>query len=809
MPLQDNTGRRSSDKLEQNHVYSVYDQIAPCFSEISQKAWPNVRRFLKRLQPGSLVADIGCGSGRYLHINKSVFKVGLDICCPLVESAGTKGHEVLVADNLKLPFRSGLFDAVISIGVIHHFATTERRIEAVRELARILRPGGQLMLYVWAYEQRHRRFDGQDVLVPWHGGQKTSRSANIQGLLPFCSDKDLSSVSSISEDESSADTSDFSFSGRTLQRTASETFKDALKDTLKELDNVFWTDHSVSKVNATRKRSNTLPNILNGQGLLRLPEEKKRVSSVSRSVLAEECRRIEASMKALSASHNHRWYGGEDGDGEGSDITEKDDRRIPVLNGIHNASDKCGTHNTLIDGEGHAKHKQYYQNVLSHKSKNVSTKTKLAPTKTYLSSDSIVEPISAYQSHSHIAKNVKVKTVSKLALQDRETHSVVNKQGLISESSPNKVSGTSSKKDTKKTNIQNEEVSFFNLIKDKIKKVFDIEPPPKPLQSPDVISKSLAVENWLLHSFGGDGTLGNLSTSTSLDEFDGFAVREFPQSSRPSNRNSVDITDDLDRLQISGQEEVTNGVISVADDGLENCLSQSQVNGHSKNSESNLGTFRNHVNGCLSEETINTLTQSQTSGTMFVCSSRSENSVQSCADNQIRYSGPSSDAGSTNHNKSHDQKGWSHDCTINNGSCDQYGALESLCRLTDLDPAGNNSQLFVSKEFSNGEMSTEVPSHWSSQRSEIEKTNVSKSGVSKSLQNLNGYHNGSTESCQPNCVSDVQELPGQCAAKELCRYYHVFREGELTELITDHVHSLRVVSDMFDHSNWCVVVEKR
>lgn len=58
MPVRDVRKHRDLH-LERKHVYNVYDQIAPKFSEISQKAWPNVRRFLKDLPPGSIVADIG------------------------------------------------------------------------------------------------------------------------------------------------------------------------------------------------------------------------------------------------------------------------------------------------------------------------------------------------------------------------------------------------------------------------------------------------------------------------------------------------------------------------------------------------------------------------------------------------------------------------------------------------------------------------------------------------------------------------------------------------------------------------------
>lgn len=75
--------------------------------------------------------------------------------------------QVATCDNLELPFRDESFDAVLSLAVIHHFATTERRVSAIRELARVLRIGGRLIITVWALEQKSRRFESQDVLIPW------------------------------------------------------------------------------------------------------------------------------------------------------------------------------------------------------------------------------------------------------------------------------------------------------------------------------------------------------------------------------------------------------------------------------------------------------------------------------------------------------------------------------------------------------------------------------------------------------------------------------------------------------------------
>lgn len=79
-----------------------------------------------------------------------------------------------LCDNLELPFRNECFDAVLSLAVIHHFATTERRVNALRELARILRIGGRVIITVWAFEQKHRRFESQDVLIPWQPTQSSS-----------------------------------------------------------------------------------------------------------------------------------------------------------------------------------------------------------------------------------------------------------------------------------------------------------------------------------------------------------------------------------------------------------------------------------------------------------------------------------------------------------------------------------------------------------------------------------------------------------------------------------------------------------
>ena len=100
---------------------------------------------------------IGCGNGKYLGVNSSVCCIGSDICSELVSIAGRRGHEVVVMDCLNLPYRSGVFDAAICVAVVHHLSTVERREKSVRELARVVRPGGRLLVYVWAMEQSRKK----------------------------------------------------------------------------------------------------------------------------------------------------------------------------------------------------------------------------------------------------------------------------------------------------------------------------------------------------------------------------------------------------------------------------------------------------------------------------------------------------------------------------------------------------------------------------------------------------------------------------------------------------------------------------
>jgi S-adenosylmethionine decarboxylase len=74
---------------------------------------------------------------------------GIDLSEPIVRQArhefGRRPLRPVVSDVRRLPFGDASFDAIYSMGTIEHFAETEA---TVSELARILKPGGRLILGV-------------------------------------------------------------------------------------------------------------------------------------------------------------------------------------------------------------------------------------------------------------------------------------------------------------------------------------------------------------------------------------------------------------------------------------------------------------------------------------------------------------------------------------------------------------------------------------------------------------------------------------------------------------------------------------
>ncbi|MGW1031329.1 class I SAM-dependent methyltransferase [Streptomyces antibioticus] len=105
------------------------------------------------LRAGDRVLDAGCGTGRALTplraaVGPTGVVVGLDLTPAMLEAAVRAGRDregrLLLGDVAALPLRSGSFDAVFGAGLVSHLADPT---ENLRELARVVRPGGTLALF--------------------------------------------------------------------------------------------------------------------------------------------------------------------------------------------------------------------------------------------------------------------------------------------------------------------------------------------------------------------------------------------------------------------------------------------------------------------------------------------------------------------------------------------------------------------------------------------------------------------------------------------------------------------------------------
>jgi SAM-dependent methyltransferase len=107
----------------------------------------NFLRYWRPLKPGALWLDAGCGAGTYSRVIVSANQrvVGLDYSLPSLrkarERSETAGIEWVAGDATKLPFPAASYDGAICFGVLQALSDPG---PAISELARVVRPGGQV-----------------------------------------------------------------------------------------------------------------------------------------------------------------------------------------------------------------------------------------------------------------------------------------------------------------------------------------------------------------------------------------------------------------------------------------------------------------------------------------------------------------------------------------------------------------------------------------------------------------------------------------------------------------------------------------
>lgn len=143
----DTIRRMELEDWNRNAAFYRDDADAPLMRHLAQR-----RDATYALQPGERVLDLGCGTGATVARLRSqgIDAVGIDFAPEMVRAA-TQQHDlaahVTCAEATQIPFEDQRFDVVMVDGVLHHLAVQGKLIAALREVRRVLKPGGRLCVF--------------------------------------------------------------------------------------------------------------------------------------------------------------------------------------------------------------------------------------------------------------------------------------------------------------------------------------------------------------------------------------------------------------------------------------------------------------------------------------------------------------------------------------------------------------------------------------------------------------------------------------------------------------------------------------
>jgi SAM-dependent methyltransferase len=102
------------------------------------------------LPASGTILDVGCGSGQTLAWFSERFggwrTLGCDISPDAMAAATRSGFEIAQASALALPYPSETADVVVSLDVLQHVPLGGGDLTALREMRRVLKPGGWLFI---------------------------------------------------------------------------------------------------------------------------------------------------------------------------------------------------------------------------------------------------------------------------------------------------------------------------------------------------------------------------------------------------------------------------------------------------------------------------------------------------------------------------------------------------------------------------------------------------------------------------------------------------------------------------------------
>jgi len=172
----------------------VWDSIAPSWDERGRMMAPVMKDFVKRTY-GKLL-DLGCGSGRNFWRVRGQELYGVDFSKEMIKFAEKNAKKkkidgtfsVMEADSLGFP--DNYFEGVLCWTVLHCIEGKENRVDVLKEVHRVLKPGGEALISSWGKNSSRVKNKGKECFVPWsvYDDVKKMRYTYVYDLEEFKND---------------------------------------------------------------------------------------------------------------------------------------------------------------------------------------------------------------------------------------------------------------------------------------------------------------------------------------------------------------------------------------------------------------------------------------------------------------------------------------------------------------------------------------------------------------------------------------------------------------------------------------------
>jgi SAM-dependent methyltransferase len=131
------------------------------------------------------ILDAGCGTGAVMKYLARYGEVtGFDFSAEALKFSRRRGHARLAqASVLQVPLASQLFDVLVSFDVLCEIGVDDR--QALREFARVLKPGGMVLLRLPAYSWMRGQHDVAVPLAHRYTRREVSDKLRDSGLTPL------------------------------------------------------------------------------------------------------------------------------------------------------------------------------------------------------------------------------------------------------------------------------------------------------------------------------------------------------------------------------------------------------------------------------------------------------------------------------------------------------------------------------------------------------------------------------------------------------------------------------------------------